>query len=544
MSLIRFLIGDDRRERRRLLVLAILLGLSYALAGSVIGQAVAGLPREPEVPLLLAFMLLIALNLLVNGKAIFRMVARVEDGIADIRQNVLQRLRRLDYVAYEQIGHDPLYYNLATNVRRLSEATALLGRLLLNVVGTVGCLIMLAVLSVEALAVVLIAMAVVGVVYVANQVTIGEAQHRAALQEQRYFAGIEGLLRGFKELKLHRPKNQAFFTSEIEAVSQEAERARQSAGLRFFLNYVLFTLLLLLAAGAVLYVLPLLLPDLTDVAVRAAILAGIVPVSVLRDMPVIARAQHAFRELEALEARLQEAERSAKIREHSPQAEAADPGLAAQSLPQQPRSLSLEGVRYSYRDASGTTVFGLGPVSLTLRAGTVTFLIGGNGSGKSTLVKLLCGLYPPQAGRLLVDGVPIRTAALQSLITPLFADLHLFDRLYGYRGVGAEQVRDWLAEMGLADKTDYEAGRFTRLTLSTGQRKRLALIGALVEQRPILILDEWAAEQDSDHRAWYYREFLPNLKAQGRIVAVVSHDDRYFNCADQVIRFDNGQIQP
>ncbi|WP_323696842.1 ATP-binding cassette domain-containing protein [Thiorhodovibrio litoralis] len=478
--------------------------------------------------MLLGFLALVALNLLVNGMVIFRIVTRIETGVARLRRDLLAGLRRLDYPSYERLGHDAIYFNLATNVRRISEATALLGKLLLNIVGTLGCLIMLATLSPAAVAFVLVVMLAVGFVYVINQVHIGQAQQNAAAQERRFFSGMEGIVHGFKELKLHEGKCRDFFSWEIEQSSLAAEQARTSAGIRFLFNYALFALLLLLCVGVLLYLLPLLIPQFSEVAVKAAILAGIVPIAVLRDLPVIARARLALDELTKLQTRLQES-----VGEPAPRA-------------QQPVALSrleLKDVTYRYTDAVGATLFQVGPLSTTFRAGTLNFIVGGNGSGKSTLVKLMTGLYPPRSGRILAAGRELSGAELRGLVTPVFADPHLFDRLYGYAQTPPELIQRWLADLDLERKTDYAQGRFTHPRLSTGQRKRLALIAALIEERPLLILDEWAAEQDPEHRDWYYREFLPTLKAQGRIVVVISHDDHYFGLADQLLVLDNGHIK-
>jgi putative ATP-binding cassette transporter len=188
--------------------------------------------------------------------------------------------------------------------------------------------------------------------------------------------------------------------------------------------------------------------------------------------------------------------------------------------------------------------FKVGPLDLEIRRGTSTFIVGGNGSGKSTLLKLLVGLYPLQHGRLYLDDRPIEAesiAAYRELFTCIFADFHLFDRMYGLDCDPAE-VQRLIERMGLGDKLSYRDGRFTNLDLSTGQRKRLALIVSLLEDKPIYVFDEWAADQDVEFRARFYQEIIPELTVRGKTVIAVTHDDRWYNRCDQLLKLDYGTL--
>lgn len=185
-------------------------------------------------------------------------------------------------------------------------------------------------------------------------------------------------------------------------------------------------------------------------------------------------------------------------------------------------------------------------MNLVITAGEVLFIVGGNGSGKSTLMKVLTGLYPATAGELRVDGRslgPENVAAYREMYSPIFSDFHLFSRLYGLLDVDDQAVLDLLRQMQISDKTSFQNGRFTKRDLSTGQRKRLAMIVALLEDRPICLFDEWAADQDPEFRRYFYEELIPSLKRRGKTVIAVSHDDRYFHCADRVVTLEYGKIR-
>ena len=126
------------------------------------------------------------------------------------------------------------------------------------------------------------------------------------------------------------------------------------------------------------------------------------------------------------------------------------------------------------------------------------------------------------------------------MFSTVFTQFHLFDRLYGLDGVADEEIMAILESLQIADKTRVENGRFTNLELSTGQRKRLALAICLLEDRDILVFDEWAADQDPHFRRHFYEVVLPELKARGKTIIAATHDDRFWHLADRVIRMEYG----
>lgn len=206
--------------------------------------------------------------------------------------------------------------------------------------------------------------------------------------------------------------------------------------------------------------------------------------------------------------------------------------------------IRLDGVRYAFPDADGTEQFVLGPIHLNLKAGKTTFVIGDNGSGKTTLIKLLLGLYAPQDGEILFGGVPITADNRDDYrqnFSAVLSDFHLFHELNPGEGCHNDDVSYYLDRLGLSGKVAVNGGSFSTTDLSTGQRKRLALAQAWIEGRPIIVFDEWAADQDPSFRRLFYEELLPDLKAEGRTLIVISHDERYFHVADHVVRMKKGK---
>ena len=203
---------------------------------------------------------------------------------------------------------------------------------------------------------------------------------------------------------------------------------------------------------------------------------------------------------------------------------------------------------YAYQEAQAADAsFHLSPINFSLNRGETVFLVGKNGSGKSTLSLLLSGLYLPHSGHISVDGVAIdehNRSAYRQYFSSVFTDFHLFSQLLGGDGAlaDADLVSAWVAHLHLQDKIHIENSHIQNTALSQGQKKRLGLLLAAVEQRPVLILDEWAADQDPHFRKVFYEQLLPVLKAQGHTIFAISHDDKYFHHADRIIQMHNGKL--
>jgi putative ATP-binding cassette transporter len=255
---------------------------------------------------------------------------------------------------------------------------------------------------------------------------------------------------------------------------------------------------------------------------------------VVGSVPLLMRSSTAIAIIEELESTLDKA---------SPEKEEIDP--AEEAKLHSFREISLRNVSFAYESRSGEGTFRLGPLNLNLKSNELLFIIGGNGSGKSTMMKVLTGLYANNGGSILVDNTPITPedlAAYRSLFSIIFTDFHLFDRFYGMEDIDQDVVNKLIVDMRLQDVTSIENSKFKNIHLSTGQRKRLALIVALLEQRPILVFDEVAADQDPGFRKYFYETFLHRLKSEGKTIIAVTHDDHYFHVADRVMKMEDGKL--
>jgi putative ATP-binding cassette transporter len=208
--------------------------------------------------------------------------------------------------------------------------------------------------------------------------------------------------------------------------------------------------------------------------------------------------------------------------------------------------IELANVTHSYHHEKDDSHFVLGPINLRFRPGELVFLVGGNGSGKSTLAKIVTGLYAPESGEIRLDGETItdnNRDDYRQLFSSVFGDFYLFENLLGLESHNVdEQAQFYLEQLHLNHKVKVKDGVLSTTAVSQGQRKRLALLTAYLEDRPFYLFDEWASDQDPYFKDVFYTQLLPELKARGKTVLVISHDDRYFHIADRVVKLDYGKL--
>lgn len=360
-------------------------------------------------------------------------------------------------------------------------------------------------------------------------------------RETSFFALFGELVQGFKEVKLNRARSEAI-QAELQSRAREAHAPRHDINRRTVDDLQFSSGIFYVLLAALVFVQPAIWPSRSDSIEQglSIVLSLMGPLTAFATtLPMLARAEAAVGTLHALEVEIDQASRGRPAERD----ESGSPGMPPSQVAFE--RLGLHGTGFHYTDAAGEVTFRSGPHDLEIRRGELVFIVGGNGSGKSTLLKLLTGLYAPMEGELRRDGRVVDAAARddwRELFSIVFTDFHLFERLHGLDDIDPAEVQRWLQRMDLERKTRFENGRFTQTALSTGQRKRLAFIVAVLRNKPVCVLDEVAADQDPDFRRRFYRELLPELRARGTTVIVVSHDDAYFDCADRIVRLQDGRI--
>ena len=536
MKLLQLIQANGTRSLSSFAFLAALSGLSSALVLAILNDAATTSGGEGGTLLLLALLLVIAIYAL-SQNAIMQAAAREIEGMLHaLRRRMLDAAAKSDLLRLDAIGRSTIYAGVARETQAISEAQTVL---------IVGCqsaiLIALTLLYILLLsgAAFLIATGFVAAAFVVYRMRAGSIDRRvqrAMRSENRLFDDLRDLLDGFKEVKMHRGRDDALF-AEISGRSKETaslkEAVQADAAQQFVASQAGFFALI----GAMIFIVPVFAQSYSEIIVKitTAVLFLTGPIGILmQSIPVFAQANAAAGAIADLVDRLETA--------RPPALSQVETGVP---LPEPFGRISLSGVQFSYPRQGEEHPFAVGPLDFDVRSGEIVFLTGGNGSGKSTFLRLLTGLYEPTGGEVRVDATAIDAAnrqAYRDLFAAVFSDYHLFRRLYGIDSADPAEIQEWLARLDLDGKTRFVEDRFEPIDLSTGQRKRLALLAAVVEDRPMLVLDELAADLDPAFRRTFYEDVLPSLKRSGRTIVAATHDDRYFHVADRRFHLVDGRI--
>ncbi len=533
MDIIWLLIRASRVRVALAIAAGLLGGACSAGLIAFINRAVAqGSPQALIAP----FAALVVLTLLFSSLSQFLLVDLSQDSIYQLRMNLSERILSAPLQQLEQLGPSQLLAMLTKDVQAISNTVSVIPMLCVDIAVIGGCLIYLAQLSGWVfLAVVVFLVLAIALV----QVLLTAAYRYLYLARQeidRLFKQFRGITEGTKELKLHATRKQLFLDEDLQTTADASrlytKRAFQLAAVTTGTGQLLFFLLI----GLLLFGAPLVLPNAQ--AVLPAYILTITylmrPIeSTLNRLPNLAEANVSIQKVNKMQLSLAaNAEMSSVVR-----------SAIAPSW----QSLELKEIFYTYQSEDSDSHFSVGPIDLTLKAGELVFIVGGNGSGKSTLAKLVTGLYAPASGELRLDDNPIvesNREAYRQLFSAVFSDFYLFERLVSAEALTLDaQAQTYLKKLQLEEKVSVQDGQLSTMALSQGQRKRLALLAAYLEDRSIYLFDEWAADQDPLFREIFYTQLLAELKQRGKTVLAISHDDHYFHLADRIIKLDYGRIE-
>lgn len=525
----------------RVMLIAAISGLSNAMLIGVINSAAQEVSAEGlQTRLFVLFLIAIIIYVLTQRYILRVSTVEVEKIIAKLRIELSDKIRRADLHAIESLGRAEIYASLNTDTLTVSRSTAPMMIACQGVLLVTFSLGYIYFLKPSAFVLTLCIVAIGIAIHFRNKKQMALELEQATAKENELFEVLTHLLDGFKEVKLHSARNRDLY-SHLRAITGQVGELKTRTGVRYA-DYYLFTqVTFLLLLAAMVFILPGIpyasVEPQQVTSITAAILFIIGPLTVVVGaVPVFRNASHAVRNMARLNVALDVAQELARDR---------DGGEVV--APPDFQTIEARGAIFSHRDKDGKPLFTLGPLSCTITKGETVLLVGGNGSGKSTLFKLLTGLYYPDAGAIFVDGVDVKAIGYRryrELFSAIFSDYHLFARLYGLTVNDDRQVQDLLRLMQLEHKTSWQDGGFENQDLSTGQKKRLALIVSLLEDKPIYVFDEWAADQDPQFRKFFYDTLLPDLKAKGKTVIAATHDDRYFYVGDRTLKMEMGQFVP
>jgi putative pyoverdin transport system ATP-binding/permease protein len=537
MYLLRLLEIDRHVTIKGIVLVTSLAGLGNAtLIGIINKGAEQAASKQPfSAQLVLLYICAFAFYYIANRASLQRANSYLQERLGALRKRIVGKIRKAPLRTIETVGHGELFAAVAQETNHLSQNLLIFVSAIQSVFLLIFCLLYIATLSVPSFVVVTTFMAAGLWIFWRRRVALNILLAKVYGYEAAMLDSMQGFTEGFQEIRLNAKKNDSLFrnfTHIVDDLEKEVVGVgRDWVMLLQFANAMLYALV-----GVVIFVLPMFFEGHTDVIYKivAASIFIIGPVTAITGATnFYAKAEIGLGHVYRLEELLDKAAQTGALEPEVSR-------FAGFS------NIEFEDISFSYRDGSGQTLFATGPWSLPLKRGDITFFVGGNGSGKSTVMKLMCGLYLPDAGRIVVDGQEVTEESAQEyreLFSAIFPDFHLFDRLHGLSDVDPEKVNDLIKRMELEEKVIFDDGGFSTLELSTGQRKRLALIVGLLEDRDIYLFDEWAADQDAHFREIFYGEILPGLKKRGKTVLAVTHDDRYWSCCDHRMALDLGTME-
>jgi putative ATP-binding cassette transporter len=531
VRVLRLAFGPERAHVLGIGVLGGALMMSFGFEGPILAKGVAAASLGVDRPDLAFGLLVVTVAYIWAGISTVRRVT--ENLLVAVmlgRRRLIEATLRSDLATMERAGAENVLAALTAAPDDIIATAPLLARGFRTGCYMIGTLVVLASLAWQLFAVMAGVLLIIFSTLALNHQAVMGALSEAGELEAGMRQDLRALVLGFKELRLNAARRRLF----LGGLHQRANAmlaAIAYANRRQTIGFVLQASATLAASGMCIFVVPNLLPDVDPVTmITAAVLMSNISFGLVRDIPLLARGEASIVDMERLHTALR------------PANAVPTPLAIAETPPREAAPLALDGVCYQYPSEDDERGFAFGPVSIDFPPGTITFVLGGNSTGKTTLMKLLAGLYTPSIGEIRVGGVSFSPPELRESVSAIFADPYIFDRLYGWSNADPDMVNGLLADMGIGNRTRFVEGRFTTVDLSTGQRKRLAWVVAMIEARPILLLDQWAADQDPEFREHFYRVMLPALRAAGRTVIAVTNDDRYYDAADRLIRFDDGLV--
>jgi len=536
MNLITFVLHTCRKPMMVMASIALISGACNAGLIAAVNKALHQAGPSAKI-LILAFIALGLGRLLTSLASQMMSVRFSQKAVAGMRRDLVRSILGAPLRQLEEIGSARLIVALTDDIYNVTQALLAVPVTAVNVALLLGGAVYLGWLSWELL-IGLIVMAAAGAIgYSLLSKGAYRSLNRAREEEDRLFGHFRALTEGIKELKLHRNRRSVFLARDIDSATEAFQRHNIVAENRFVLAQHWSHLLFFAVIGLMLFSIPA-VSRISDVArtgyvITALYLMG--PLAgALSSFALFGRANIALRKIEELASKLQKSKPDAAL-------------LPSTCKSRSFESLELIGVTHTYRHEQSDHHFMLGPVSLTFQPGELVFIVGGNGSGKSTLAKMITGLYVPESGTIQLNGEPVTDVNrddYRQIFSTVFSDFFVFETLLGLEHPQLDaRAREYLATLALDRKVKVCDGAFSTTALSQGQRKRLALLTAYLEDRPFYLFDEWASDQDPQFKDFFYTRLLPDLRMNDKAVVVITHDDKYFHVADRIIKLDCGQVE-
>jgi len=466
-----------------------------------------------------------------------KMIKIANNIVYELRMRLIGKIFSTRFQYFEKIDSGRIFATINNDTETISNSAGMVVGIITNLITAIAAFAYLSAISLPATLATLIFSVLLGIFYI----IVGK-KARVLMEKMRdtqnvFMKLVEGLVKGFKEISLHHNKKNEY-EADVEKSCDEYRQTRVSSSVKFVNANLVSSSMILTLLAVICISFPRIFPDMSIprlISFIMVLLYMIGPVTgIMGSFPAFIRIKVSWDRIQKF---IAEIPAIPELKEYR----------IPKALSYKSRivdNLDAEGLFFQYPGENDSPGFSVGPIDLHVRKGEILFVVGGNGSGKTTLAMLLTGLYKPDKGSIKINGKEIEgNDYLGEYFSTVFGDFHLFQKLYN---VDIEEKRPeiekYLQILNLQGKVELKDGSFSTLNLSGGQKKRLALLQCYLEDCPIYLFDEVAADQDPEFRKFFYRELLIRMKENGKIVIAITHDDHYFDVADQIIKLDMGKL--
>ena len=533
-DLLEFFSRESPRELKRLAWLSFFVGVTNTLLIALINKCASDVTEgKPVMWEFLVFCFLLFAFLVITTRANKENIHNSQELIHRFKMRIMHDILRSDLARLDQIGRGEILQILARDAQQVSQSVGVLVNFSQSGATLLCLTLYMATISMIAFGLTLISSILI--VILASRQLLFVTNKYVEVMDKDIAANalFEDFLNGYKEIKMNSGRA-LDITRDIVKMSKDGNTIRQSlliSATNFF-NYL--TVMMYVIVGTIIFIVPVFSvgfsQHVTETTTTALFLAASLT-GMIQGIPVLSLSNVSAKLLRDLESRLAFGVDQSTPTRHEQSFEAV-------------QKITLDAVQYHHVSDHGGIPFVLGPISYEFELGKVYYIRGNNGSGKTTLMRLLTGLYAPATGRILLDGQPVAqpvSGHYRDMFAVVFSDFYLFKKMYGLTEYSQSEIDALLTLFRMQGKLSIEHGRFSDLAFSTGQRKRIALLVAILEKRPFIILDEWAADQDPEFRQEFYEHIIPMFREMGKGVIAITHDDQYYDTADHVLYMVDGK---
>ncbi|EDN70228.1 ABC transporter ATP-binding protein [Beggiatoa sp. PS] len=539
MNLLEFIDNESGTSKSQIISMALLSGFANGLLLAIINFA-SDLVSNHELQLGYFFIYLMAFGLYVYTQkyAFSQATMTVESIIHKMRLRITDKLRRTELRFIENSKRGEIYIRLTQDSNLISQSALTLLSAGQSAMVLFFALLYLSWLSPMSFLITALFLGMAIFFYLSHHQHLAQQLHTATQNEAAFFETLNHILEGFKEIKVNREQSDALF-NQLETLSQKNKNLKVNVGNQQVADLMFARTSFYFLLAILIFIIPFFHVTHADdiYKIAATILFILGPMTfIVTTLPILSRTRVALENLYALEVELEA--NLLKTNKKSALLSAPVPISEFQMI-------RFEEVIFHYQNNNQQSLFSLGPINLTLNKGEILFITGDNSSGKSTFLKLLVGLYYPSTGDLYWNNEIIEPAnypSYRELFSMMFSDFVMFDKLLGLSTIDEQTLNQQLRLLELEQNTQYQDGVLTHFHLSHGQKKRLAFLATVMENKPIYIFDELAIDHDPHLRKYFYEVVLKEFKKQGKTIIAVVHDDKYFDMADRVLKMENGKL--